>query len=300
MPTLNRDTTLPTHRHHIHLICDAKDPSLYGLQDALTIFFEQRAFLTKDLFGTTSEAANYSWRCINNCDCVFVLLGESYGSLTNTGVSQLHISYLNAKTKRKPMAVFVLETSERPRQLSDLLAMIKEQVTQVHNITPSTDLALLFTDAYEIATIDKLAVSAPIVNKPKVSTISPRLKHKTPVNLADEVLLNCTAHAFTGGTLIEVAFMAKTKWQSILHALQQHGISFSIQGLWRVLNDTITPQAMPAVKHLYPDVHAISRCQVTKADVLWVEDELLNANFIAKHSLNSQGKPTFILSLIHI
>lgn len=291
---------MPT-RQHIHLICDPKDPSLYRLQDALTIFCEKRASLSKDLLCTGNEAANYSWRCINRCDMVFMLLGKSYGELTNTGVSQLHISYLNSKTKHKPLAVFVLDGVERPKRLSDLLDILTGDSIPLYNIKETSDLATLFDDAYtalltpsSLHTTTHLSPTQPnVLRLNKAKTASPK---KPPPPLFDELLLNCTAHAFRGGTLIEATFMAGTTWHAILEALAQYGGNFSLQTLWRILSDLVAHQAMAAVKQQHPDVHAISRCQVTKADVFWIEDELNATNLICAAPPNTAGKPTWKLT----
>lgn len=90
-----------SYSHHIHLICDSQDAKLFAWHDALTMLFDERVRITRDLFIMNSQTANYSWRCINQCDFVFVLVGECYGTVNASGVSQLHISYLNAKTKNK-------------------------------------------------------------------------------------------------------------------------------------------------------------------------------------------------------
>lgn len=317
-----------THRHHIHLICDPNDSSLYDLKDKLAVFFEQRAFLTQDLHTVGAESSGYSWRCINNCNFVFLLIGKSYGALTNTGVSQLHISYLNAKTKGKPLVGLILsaeQTADRSRQMNDFIAVVTAQVGQLHHINQTTDTAVLLTDIYhtlangatspigfpQVSAKSVIPIAKPTNNttdnipkptdsfrpiapkflerEPKASipkiayehTLTPLTNNAHP-NLKDQVLLKCTAHAFKGGTLIEVGYIAATTWQAILIALIKTGMSFSIQGLWRILNDIVAPQAMPVVRLSHPDVHAISRCQATKADVMWVQEQLLSADWISR------------------
>ncbi len=302
---------MPTRRHHIHLICNLNDTGIHALVDALTIFFEPLAQLTYDLFTTNNESANYSWRCINTCDFVLVLIGNDYGKLTNTGVSQLHISYLNAKTKLKPMGVFAIHSVDRSRQLTDLIGAMSSQSVMVHYVNNTTNLKSLFNTVYG-RLIDDLNTQHTDTPSPKTEKPAPlptttvkelptKTAHydhnlqgqvKTTLNLQDELLLSCTAHAFQGGTLIEVSFMATTTWQAILESLVDTAMAFSLQGLWRLLNDEIFPQAMPAVKISYPDVHAISRCQVTKADVVWVQQELTSAGWIAKLP-NTTGKETW-------
>ncbi len=333
-------------RHHIHLICDSKDDSLYAMQDCLAVFFEQRAFFTKDLFLVGAQSANYSWRCINACHYTIVLLGDSYGTLTNTGVSQLHISYLNAKTKNKPMIALIGKNSSDNRQLLDLIHTIQKQLTHVYYFDDTTDMDALLTEAYD-ALMSKQTEQGWMTSDVLEATLEAQIEDRqarlldqtsaalndkdnrhaaslfhtsaeeldmafaalddertlseapddepdgtisllTP-SLDDELLVSCTAHAFQGGTLIEVAFMAATTWRTLLSTLVHSGQAFSLQGFWRLLNELITPQAMQAVKTNYPNVHAISRCQVTKADMLWIQEELSGAGWI-KQVVNTPNK----------
>ncbi len=346
-------------RHHIHLICDSKDDSLYAIQDHLAVFFEQRAFFTKDLFSVGAHSANYSWRCINACHYSIVLLGDSYGTLTNTGVSQLHISYLNAKTKNKPMVALIRKNHSDNRQLLDLIQTIQKQLAHVYYLDDDSDVEAMLSEAY-IALTDEHNEQGWMTSDVLEATLEAQIEarqerqqqriqqqadaHKadarssnhdikadtsslfhtssedldmafaalddsrTPAvtalddevlgnatslltpSLDDDLLVSCTAHAFQGGTLIEVAFMAATTWRSLLSALVHSGQAFSLQGFWRLLNELITPQAMQAVKASHPNVHAISRCQVTKADMLWIQEELSGAGWIHQvtHAPNKQ------------
>lgn len=351
------------HHHHVHMICDNSDQSIHALHDALVMFFENKAHITRDLCTVSPDTASYSWRCINACDFVFVLLGNQYGKLNNTGVSQLHISYLNAKTKNKPLFVFIYDdenSGERSRQLSDLITLVSEQNQNIQHVNASTNLPVLLDVLYHTLVHESLKekdladdvtyLEEPIVptsssfeslkaeskadmvqpeslhsrhslhehSDPKLffehlaeerptlneknsdfkhpfshEKVSSRQEHemmgsrKTPPVLHDEIVLNCTAHAFRGGTLIEAVFMATVTWYDILISLRHAGTAFGSQRFWRALNELIQAQAMPAVKLSDPEVHAISRCQVTKADMLWVHETLEQLGWITK--IEAQG-----------
>lgn len=278
---------MPNRRQHIHLICDNNDASLHPLRDAVVMFFENKVTITYDLFTATAETANYSWRCINACDWTIMLVGDSYGQLTNTGVSQLHISYLNAKTKNKPISILVIPSETRPRQLLDLLTIIQNQGQDVYHVDEDTHIgdlleALQYTHLPEKAkSAPKPTATATVSDKPKKTVKEPIVPQKVAPFLQDEVLLSCQAHAFRGGTLIEVGFMAKTTWQEVLQTLA--GVpSFSSQGLLRLLSDLVSTQAMPTVRTMHPDVHAISRCQIAKSDIAWLQKELREVGWIGK------------------
>lgn len=68
---------------------------------------------------------------------------------------------------------------------------------------------------------------------------------------------------------------------------------FSEQVLGRVLNEVIDKgTASYIVSRQYPDVHAVSRIQVSKSDVLWVLDELELAEWIASVNQGSLWQAT--------
>lgn len=351
---------MSNHRHHIHLICDSKDDSLYDIQDHLAIFFEPWAFFTKDLFTTSHESSNYSWRCINACHYSIILLSHSYGALTNTGVSQLHISYLNAKTKNKPIIALIDKEHGHDRHLLDLIHTIEKQLTHVYYFDSQTDMNTLLSNAYKALTTvlngsnwiksdadttndEKIAQPIHRTDSPnndnqstditKTDTLAqknlPSLSYNKDIvmidknhhdnieilesfapkgkvldklslpalNLNNELLISCTAHAFQGGTLIEVDFIASSTWRALLSTLVQSNQMFSIQRFWRLLNELITPQAMQAVKARHPQAHAISRCQVTKAEMLRIQEELMDAGYIHKTG-NTPNKQMWQISEI--
>lgn len=304
------------YRHHIHIICDSQDTSLYAWQDTLVMLFDDRVHLTKDLFTTTADTANYSWRCINACDFVFVLLGESYGNLNATGVSQLHISYLNAKTKNKPMVVFIKDQpTPKSKQLTDLISTIKNQLKTIHFVADTDDVVSVFGGAYEeltlgledfrpnhafVAATTEFVAPAPsptAAANPYTDSHSAHTAPKTTHSLQDDVLLNCTGHAFFGGTLSEVAFIARLTWQEILVALPPNA-TFGVDGLSRSINELITPQAMPIVRLSNPNIHAISRCQIVKADAIWLQEELVDAGWLQKTPNSSNIRPLWQLTAL--
>ncbi len=119
---------MPEKRYHIHVICSPDDQ--VEMLDGLAIFMEKRAFLTRDLMQGDNESAGYSRRCIDACDYLIMVVGDSYGKLNNTGVSQLHLSYIYAKTKAKPIVIFLKlhqDNATLSRQLADFTRMIEQQ-----------------------------------------------------------------------------------------------------------------------------------------------------------------------------
>lgn len=144
---------MPNRRYHIHVACTADiSPKL---MDSLTLFFERIAFLTRDLFTNQDHTAAYSRRCIDRCDYVLLLVTDSYGERNNTGVSQLHLSYVYAKTKNKPMMALIKShsaTEQLPRQLRDFIELVEQHIPHSHFFDDQSDVDELLGTAFNALT----------------------------------------------------------------------------------------------------------------------------------------------------
>ncbi len=314
------------HRYHIHVACVADDPLLVTTQDDVAIFFEDHAFLTKDLLMSRAESIGYSWRCINAADVVLVLIGNSYGRTNISGISQLHASYTHAKALNKPMLIFahsdVLNHPSNDRKLLDFVGSLESQGSrQVHYFDDNNDFIKLLEVNFDVLDFDrakgwrcidtKTDVAAQIQmpsevhtapetgkadsmtsDRVKSSTVTPQLPRlrtnsslhptlKPALALDNEFSVSCTAHAFQGGTLIEVSFVMPLRWRDIVTMLTGVVLPFSEQGFGHILNKLIDKSiASQIVMCEYPNVHAVSRMQVVKADALWILDELQLAGWV--------------------
>lgn len=312
------------HRYHVHVACVADDPLLVGALDDVAIFFESRAFLTKDLALSRAETASYGWRCVNAADAVLVVVGNRYGKPNATGVSQFHVSYTNAKAKNKPVLVFVHQDAKRSddQKLTDFLALLRLQEGEnVHYFDGKSNVVKMLEVAFNALDFNKskgwqavgASVKTALLTPPKPSGLEPKTDVKNepqetsrprrmggettslkPALVLDgEFLVNCTAHAFRGGTLIEVSFVMPLKWRQVVSMLPNVVSPFSEQVLGRVLNEVIDKGAASyIVSRQYPDVHAVSRIQVSKSDVLWVLDELELAEWIVSVNQGSLWQAT--------
>ncbi|UZA10881.1 hypothetical protein LP123_10795 [Moraxella bovis] len=150
---------MSNHRYHVHIACVADDPLLVTAQDDVAIFFESRAFLTKDLVIARAESASYSWRCVNSADVVLILIGNSYGKANASGVSQLHVSYTNAKAKNKPILIFVhADVLNKPtgNRLIDFVGSLESQGGDVvHYFDDNTNFPKLLETAFNALDFDK-------------------------------------------------------------------------------------------------------------------------------------------------
>lgn len=123
---------MPTkQRYHLH-ICLVRNEDI-ALENALQVALSDDFFLSWDLIGSPTELNNFSRHQIDSCDYLLLILGDSYGAVGVSGVSALHLSYIYATTKRRPMLSLIkseLSTHPFSRQRNDLAALIDKEANQ--------------------------------------------------------------------------------------------------------------------------------------------------------------------------
>ena len=291
-------------KYHLHQIFNSDDHLLHAILDEFVLMATMGAFLTQDLWQSSARSAAYSWRCINDCDVAVVFIGTEYGVINQSGVSQLHLSYNNAKTKMKPTLVFVhkqallatanhrMQDLVRLIQAKDLTAPSKQTPNQkVFYFDDNTDLGALIKSALTAMLGDgALATAHTMIDGQPLSMMNAQspdrmlcpnktlaLKMQTH---GGEFAVSCHAHAFVGGALKVVDFSISMTLKQILIALDRIGV-FTHQGLIRCLSELIDRnQAYELIAEQYPDVHAVSRCQILKSDAATIQDVLRSQGLV--------------------
>ena len=300
---------MPNRRYHIHIICADNDQLL--VLDSLAIFFQSRAFLTYDVSSQLPKASLYGRQCIDSCDYALMLIGDSYGTVQRNGVSQMHLSYLNAKAKLKPLLILV--KNHHPdaiisRQLQEFIKSVTRQDNTIYYYDTETDIEPLLVQAYYNAVTNHQVVGGWLrANEEMIKfskqTVAERfadllstdktLKENSPP--ADEfvsddvskpiVLLEAfdiqySAQAYAGGNLTDVTRPMTLTWQEILIALMKIPATFSSYGLQNAVNRLIASKAEQDIKKEMPNVHAVSRCQISQDDLNQLQRQLVGANWI--------------------
>lgn len=120
-------------RYHVH-ICLVRNEQP-EIEDALQVALSEDYFLTWDLIVPPTTSAEFTRHQIDICDYLIFLIGDSYGTLSPSGVSFLHLNYIYAATKRIPMlALIKTQTGQKvqARQRQELVSLIeKEQLDNV-------------------------------------------------------------------------------------------------------------------------------------------------------------------------
>ena len=205
-----KDVCMTKQRYHAHLIA-VSDHHPELLSD-LHLHLADEVFFTQDVPRHSPRAASYSRQCIDECDLAIMLLLGSYGEPNATGVSQLHLSYLIAKTKQKPILILVKSPSADStvsRQLSDFIDMVEERDSQhIYYFSSEIDFEAVLADGYrvvsnglseqagwqKVADNQSLHALAKFSSFTNISTFSPPSKEVTAdgVNLREQLLASST------------------------------------------------------------------------------------------------------------
>lgn len=294
-------------RYHIHVICVAHSQPL--ILDGLAVFFQSRAFLTYDLSTHLSQSALYGRQCVDACDYVLLVIGDSYGAVQNTGFSQMHLSYFNAKARVKPMIALIkrhYDTDELSESLKSFVRMVEQKNNEVYYYDDNTDVKQLLSSMHDNM-IEKSKVSPGWLNVKDLASktaasnygcLTPQASHlatarhqtsnsfeasdsiTTALELSESFDIEYSAQAYEDGNLTDVVMTMSLTWRNILFALGGMPAFFSSYGLQSQFNRVIASKAESDIKRLMPKVHAVSRCQIIKSDLDKLQRLLVAANWI--------------------
>ncbi|MDE4455916.1 DUF4062 domain-containing protein [Psychrobacter sp. DAB_AL62B] len=303
--------SVPNRRYHIHVICADNDQLL--VLDSVAVFFQARAFLTYDVSSKLPKASLYGRQCIDACDYALMIIGDSYGTAQNTGVSQMHLSYLNAKAKLKPLLILVKKHHSDAiisRQLNEFTSTVIKKADKIYYYETENDIESLLVQAYYkmvanhevsdgwVRVGDEALMKS---NKPAVSEESANIlstgkvtkqadsvvpNHLMPDSVSKPIVLTETfeiqykAQAYEGGNLTDVTRSMLLTWQEVLIALIKIPATFSSYGLQSAINRLVATRAEPDIKREMPNVHAVSRCQISQDDLNQLQRQLVAANWI--------------------
>lgn len=300
---------MPNRRYHIHIICADNDQLL--VLDSLAIFFQARAFLTYDASSELLKASLYGRQCIDSCDYALMIVGDSYGTVQKNGVSQMHLSYLNAKAKLKPLLILVKNHHQDAivsRQLQEFVKSVTRQEKQIYYYDTEDDIEKLLVQAYYNTVTTHVVTSGWIRATEEMikfgeQTVSERFadllsNNKTakkevsqveelavdnvskPIVLNEAFEIQYSAQAYEGGNLTDVTRSMTLTWHDILVTLIKIPTTFTSYGLKNSINRLISLRAEQDIKKDMPNVHAVSRCQISQDDLNTMQRQLVGANWI--------------------
>ena len=243
-----------------------------------------------------------------------MIIGDRYGTAQNTGVSQMHLSYLNAKAKLKPLLILVKSHHNEvniSRQLQEFTNMVTKKADKIYYYETENDIEQLLIQAYykmvanhgvedgwvrvsdELMKANKSALTEEMSASFSTNRGSKQaqehpviINHLTADSVSKPIILTETfeiqykAQAYEGGNLTDVTRPMILSWQEVLVTLMKIPATFSSYGLQSAINRLIATRAEADIKKDMPNVHAVARCQISQDDLNQLQRQLVAANWI--------------------
>lgn len=289
-------------RYHLH-VCIVRNEHP-EFENALQLALSDEYFLTWDLVASPSQFMDYSKQQIDRCDYLLFVLGSGYGHLSPSGVSNLHLSYIYAMTKRKPMVALVKTqnaTSEYSRQRVDLANLIIKDLPTQYILFERTQEAIsecqrtlnqMINDVPTIGWVRASKLDRSLrttgVETPEVFSPTSAKAKPTPTPVVKNVLkpneivlVNYSAHAYQDGNLQDIIATHTFTWGEVLELLRRLPQPFSSEMMLKQLNDALKNLALVEASKILPNVHAVSRCQINAVDFQWLKQQLLDSNWLS-------------------
>ena len=237
----------------------------------------------------------FARRQIDDCDYVVLLLGSQYGEQSVSGVGYMHLEYIYAMTKQKPVIVFMHEEPEaREAKLHDHKAELKEkfkefrkqlqhEVDQVFTYLSLRDLELAvrssmpqMLERYPVVgwvrpqntqvlqdEIDSLRAKVKQLETEIGSREADPLTSVLKVSMHEVYSFEYRMHAYQDGNFKEVKPFRKMTWAQLLNVL---GSSFVIptteEYFSKRMNEYLNETGLDDARKEMPRAHAVSRAQV--------------------------------------
>lgn len=288
-------------RYHLH-VCIVRNEQP-EFENTLQLALSDKYFLTWDLIASPSQFMDYTKQQMDSCDCVLFVLGASYGTLSPSGVSFLHLSYVYASTKKKPMIALIRaqnSMTEYSRQRIDLAGMISKDLPKTsftfertHDAIIDCQRALkemtvnnLFTGWLKQDKSDTITQTLVTEKKP-LSALAIKKESadvaKINLQIGDILVLNYSAHGYQDGNLHDITATHTFTWGEVLELLKQLPQPFSSESMLKQLNDSLKTMALFEAKKVLPKVHAVARCQISAKDFHWIRTQLIENHWITPY-----------------
>ena len=265
----------------------------------------ERAVLMQTLIGMgffswgleqhTPLSSSVARRQIDDCDYVVVLLGSRYGEQSVSGVGYMHLEYIYALSKQKPVIVFMHEDPDsRAPNLHDSKAALKEKFKEFRKLLQTeVDQVVGYRSLRDLeiavrSNMPQMLERYPVVGwvrpqntqqlqdeidalRGKVKQLETELSGRTadPIATVPKVSMHelfsfeYRMHAFQDGNFNEVKTHRKMTWAQLLSVL---GSSFVIptpeEYFSKRMNEYLNETGLDDARKEMPRAHAVSRAQV--------------------------------------
>lgn len=237
----------------------------------------------------------YARRQIDDCDYVLLLLGSQYGEQSVSGISYMHLEYIYAVTKQKPIIVLMQQYPQsihaeadpqelqRQEKFMTFRCQLQKEVEQVVMYQSTRDLELAIRSHLPQMTVrypslgwvrpQNLQILQDEIDHLKVKLAQARLQqHATQsdpflslprVSIEDVFSFDYRMHAYQDDGFKEIITLKHSKWAELLSVLSAEFEHPTPEAFFsKVLNDFLNRTGLRDAQKKMPRAHAIGRVQI--------------------------------------
>ena len=252
-------------------------------------------FFSWGLEQRTPLSTAFARRQIDDCDYVVMLLGSQYGQQSVSGVGYMHLEYIYAVSKQKPIIVFMHDDPasreanlhddkpELQEKFKEFRKLLQKDVDQVFTYRSLRDLELAvrfnmpqILERYPVQgwvrpqntqslhdEIDRLKAKLVQLETESGKREADPFLSIQKVSMHDFFSFEYRMHAYQDGNFQELKLLRKMTWAKLLLVL---GETFSRampeEHFSKCLNDYLNDSALDEARQQMPRVHAVARAQM--------------------------------------
>jgi hypothetical protein len=283
-------------RYHVFISTTGAD--MQSERTVLAQTLVSQGFFSWGLEHRTPLTTAFARRHIDDCDYFILMLGSRYGELSASGVSYLHLEYIYAVTKQKPILVLLHESPDNRlaelqeptqdgrikfqdfrrqlqreremivtyRDLRDLEMAIRHAMPQFVNRYPAQGWIRPNQAQIQQLQDENEQLRQKLINleSTRSNTLAADSGLEMPqVEGEEEFSFDYKVHAYQDGNFRELRPQRNMRWNDLLMVL---GPGFSPgapeENFARVMNDYLNGSALPDVRDVMPRAHAVARSQI--------------------------------------
>lgn len=299
-----------------HVFISTTEADMHAERVVLSQTLVSQGFFSWGLEQRTPLTTAFARRQIDDCDYFVLMLGSRYGELSASGVSYMHLEYIYAVTKQKPILVLMYEAPEsRVDEYQDKTQEGKVKFLDFRRqLQRERDMVMTFRDLRDLEVAIRHTMPQFLTRYPAQGWIRPnqqqvqqlqdeneQLRQKLiqleqqprsigtsqrPVDLPqvqghEEIAFDYKVHAYQDGNFRELRPQRQLSWNDLLMVI---GPGFSPampeDSFAKILNDYLNSTALADVRDVMPRAHAVARCQINIRALHMIKTQFKNNAWI--------------------
>ena len=270
-------------------------------------------FFSWGLEQRTPVTTAFARRQIDDCDYVLLLLGSQYGEQSVSGISYMHLEYIYAVTKQKPIIVFMHEQPEsREEHLREHEADLQQRFQNFREqIIKEVDQVVCFKSARELELALRSHMPQMLERYPVLGWVRPqsiqakqdeidRLRAQLAqakmeqaksevdpflslprIEWDDQFSFDYRMHAYVDSHFKEIICIRSMRWHEIYAVLESQFSQATPEDFYsKVLNQYLTDTGLVDAQLQLPKAHMVSRAQINVRALHTIKQQMRNNEWI--------------------